>query len=391
MDSKEVAFLLGSGISIAVGLPDIYEITNSIYPLVDVYKSSNGRFYKGIPQNTDMFPEYLEYNKAISTVIAFCIYKLESYYNNLKYYQVNYEDIYYLISQTHDNLWGEWENPAIVDFEQELGENLNYFINNGLTFLDILANALTYIENMVWHSLTNMISNLENLKCILNASLDSEVKTTHIFTLNHDKVIERLFAKNKIKYTDGFGNPEIDVRYWNLSVFDEDYRIGLYKLHGSVNWFRFSANNSKNFRFGNVGDLKDIDHTKNINNELQLAFGPELLIGTSNKILNYPRSLYSEMFFRLHSTLKRIDSLIIVGYGFRDKAINSKIIEFMNCSSNNRLIIIDKKQIEFLREMARPAIQKSLDLWIRNKQLFYIDESIQNVDWNKIKKYYMEY
>jgi len=386
INNNEFAFLLGSGTSITVGLPDIYKITNNMYPLLDVYKESNGRFYKEIPNNTDVFSERLQYNNPISITIAFCIFKLRSYYSYLEYYQVNYEDIYYLISQIHDDLLREWENPAIVNFKKELEENLNYFINEEITYLDILANTLTYIENVVCYSLTNSIKDLKNLSFILNACLDSEYKTTHIFTLNHDKVIEKLFTKNKIKYTDGFGNSERSLRYWNPTEFDKDYRVGFYKLHGSVNWFRFSTDNGKNYRIGNTGNLKDIDHTKNIDDELQDVFGPELLVGTSNKILNYPRALYSEMFFRLHLVLKRVNVLIIIGYGFKDKAINSKIIEYMNYSINNKLIIIDKKPIEDLTKMARTAIKRESQLWIKNKQLHYFSESIKDFKWDKIKK-----
>src|SRR3989304_8404212 len=168
MSSNEIIFLLGSGPSIAMGLPNIYEITNALYPLVDIYKSSDNMFYIGQPPNNKQFPNYLEYNKPISTTIAFCIYKIESYYNYLKNYRVNYEDIYYLVTQIHDNLSGDYENPAIVTFQKELEDNLSYFLNNGLTYMDMISNTIGYIENMVWHCLSREIKNLKKMQCIVD-------------------------------------------------------------------------------------------------------------------------------------------------------------------------------------------------------------------------------
>jgi len=57
-------------------------------------------------------------------------------------------------------------------------------------------------------------------------------KKLDVFSLNYDSVIETFCEQNNIEYTDGFN------LYWNPDSFNEGRGINLYKLHGSLYWFK---------------------------------------------------------------------------------------------------------------------------------------------------------
>ena len=50
-----------------------------------------------------------------------------------------------------------------------------------------------------------------------------------------------------------------------------------------------------------------------------------LLMGTFNKMLLYTASLWGELHCHFHHSLSRDSALVVCGYGFRDKGINTKI------------------------------------------------------------------
>ena len=100
-----------------------------------------------------------------------------------------------------------------------------------------------YIHDIVWHSLTTQPADLDYLICVKDACRAKEFSSVDIFTLNHDTVIEQFLDLSHVKYTDGFGPPINDVRYWSPERFeDHSYNVRLLKLHGSVNWFLFKPN-----------------------------------------------------------------------------------------------------------------------------------------------------
>ena len=83
----KIAFLIGSGTSITLGLPDTQKITDSIFPLKDVLLSSDSHFYIGKPNIG--IPEESEYNEIINKILAFIIEEIKGsdkyHYKNTKY------------------------------------------------------------------------------------------------------------------------------------------------------------------------------------------------------------------------------------------------------------------------------------------------------------------
>ena len=53
-----------------------------------------------------------------------------------------------------------------------------------------------------------------------------------------------------------------------------------------------------------------------------------LLVGTFNKVSEYSQGIFRELHYRFRRTLHKADQLVVCGYSFGDKGINSEIIEW---------------------------------------------------------------
>ncbi|MHB8278687.1 MAG: hypothetical protein ACYDIA_13680 [Candidatus Humimicrobiaceae bacterium] len=58
---SEFVFLIGSGLSCAAGLPSVEKITDEVFDIEDVYKFTDGHFYKSkCKPSKELFLKYYE-------------------------------------------------------------------------------------------------------------------------------------------------------------------------------------------------------------------------------------------------------------------------------------------------------------------------------------------
>ena len=148
----------------------------------------------------------------------------------------------------------------------------------------------------------------------------------NIFTLNYDGVIEVYCQKNNISYTDGF-NP-----LWDPTDFTNDYQVHLFKLHGSLYWFKggdgvFIKVPIKGLH---IGDIKYLTNE----NVSEMMIYPEL---EKNK----QEIVYSSLFQRFREELNKSDICVIIGYSFRDKDIRESIFDALSSKPNLWLILVN--------------------------------------------------
>ena len=87
----------------------------------------------------------------------------------------------------------------------------------------------------------------------------------------------------------------------------------------------------------------DAEHARGPDGELldYPAMGrPLFLTGTFNKILSYQSGIYADQHYRFHEALMNADALVVIGYGFRDKAINSRIVAWAERPGERRMIVV---------------------------------------------------
>ena len=82
--------------------------------------------------------------------------------------------------------------------------------------------------------------------------------------------------------------------------------------------------------------------------------------------------------------MQNMDYLIISGYGFGDRGINTLIIEWLYSSINHKILLINKNPRGLL-ESSRGSIRNKWLIWKNSKRILFITKKIQNVTWKEIK------
>lgn len=155
-------------------------------------------------------------------------------------------------------------------------------------------------------------------------------------------------------------------------MLDNNEKINLYKIHGSVNWHEFDEESWTDRRICKVSQkMYWLKPRKSI-----------LLIGTDNKLSAYIRGVFLELFYRFYKSLNKSDILIIVGYSFGDKGINDQIFDWL-LTGNNRMIIIDP-YVENLEEKMSPGLYSE---WDKRNKIVPIKEYIENITLEHLGQY----
>jgi hypothetical protein len=390
---ERITFLLGAGISIPAGMPPTNDITEQILSGDGVAYNSDGTYYPNGGNNAD--PYYIAPIRLITRFLTKIKEEINSYYSKDQNCQTNYEELFYFCSQVYDSETGEYENLALKPFTEKLIEFYNQVIQNPFDeinrewdFHRLLGESLNYISDVVWRLLIHSPTRINHLDCIVDVYKDSNIKKLDIFTLNHDTVIEQVLLSKGISLNLGFSKPLEGVRYWNTSILEEEScKIRLIKLHGSINWFRFQSNSiAQGIEAIGIPANWDIWHVKTPTGELQHALGgrPEFLAGTFNKILQYSTGIYADLHSLFRKLLRKSELLVISGYSFHDKGINSQIVEWMYLSPKNRILVIHQKPNDLINQ-SRGAINRNWAKWREENRISVINKWIEDITWQEIK------
>lgn len=407
MNSDSIIFLFGAGVSIPAGTPNIKDITEAVISGNNVIRYSDctycilkpdGYTYLLNDMQSIKTPGYNMYREQVDRILKFINLikiEIEKYYKNWPSRSINYEDIYFAIDQFYNCESGEYDNPAIKPFIEKYLPDIMPLLSGPYNYIDdrcepyqLADEAMNYIRDIVWQKLALIPNNIDYLKTLFESCISDNQRQLEIFTLNHDMVIESALKKAEIKFCDGFSEPEGKMRYWDPTTFNSiESNVKLFKLHGSINWFRYRPDNGCRYNdYVGIPLDFDIDHIKDSSGRFQMPLDgrPMILVGTFNKMLNYTYSLYSEMHFQFHRALRENNIIIISGYSFSDRGINTKIAECLYNSKRNKLIIIHP-EIKELKKNACGSIRNNWDEWYNNKQLILINKGIENTTWDKIE------
>lgn len=190
---------------------------------------------------------------------------------------------------------------------------------------NIDEDRLREIKNLIQSYIRKKCEDIKSVEYFWPLEGMSKNKKLDIFTLNYDGTIEIFCEEKGIKYTDGF-EPD-----WNTKRFEDDEsKINLYKLHGSLYWFRTKSNKTikvpmKGLQTSLVKYLTDEEVS-------EMMIYPTL---EKNKQLG----VYSWLSQKFKDELNNSDVCVIMGYSFRDEDIRDSIIEALSSNLNLWLII----------------------------------------------------
>jgi hypothetical protein len=109
------------------------------------------------------------------------------------------------------------------------------------------------------------------------------------------------------------------------------------------------------------------------------------LTGTFNKILSYPTGIYADQHHRFHESLAAAERLLVVGYSFRDKAINARLVAWSARPGLRRMVVIHRDPIG-LGTGARGAIRNKWIDWQRRGLLTFLPEHLSaGTSWHAIR------
>ena len=360
--TKQISILLGAGFSMPAGYPSAKELNQRVRETKkeDLKINSNGivvnaRYYPDL----ETFSSYSDkYNELIEAI---------KYYNNQKNGNFDYEEFYdYLEKEIQKD--ADFRRYYESKYEIKHGD----FFCNSLT--DIYSQILTFYiqpDNSKSHS-----PYCAFVKCVMENADKGNIM--HIHTLNHDRLFEDLF---KGKYSDGFtlenspyfvdclikGFPSIDIPYYK-----EDYteNIRLYKLHGSLDQYRYSEDNVAKATWVKVPSGYDFTEIKDKRgNRCWYNYHPDFLTGKTSKMKDYDKSFYKTLLSHFETNIEESESIVIIGYSGGDERIN----EILKKGNGKRSIILPSKDQKFIDEM-------------ENAGWKVIDKKIEEVSYEDLEK-----
>lgn len=375
--------LLGSGVSIPSGLPDVQKITENI--LYDEYHMhTDSTFYKGKGQS---FSGGFEKTARIQDFLKTLKKEIDAN-NNQR--ESNYEDLYYVCNQIYEHSLGEFENPLIVPFLSdfrsnnfELFETIHVMGSMEFDYRILSHYSLIFIQCVVWDSLSFNNEPI-GFKLLIDILKSNKVEQNFLVTLNHDLLLEILLKQHELPYDDGFTHTDGDVIYFDRCAFKSSkHKIQLIKLHGSLDWFRFSSYDENGTRKINYAKTLNNDrwHCRNNDGELLVNLDgiPRFLTGTNNKLLDYTLDFYKILQNKFSEILSQNSKVLISGYGWNDIGVNKFLFSWIDSKPENTIILLHRNPEE-LRANSKSALIYRFDELKKSGKLILVEKWLCDLD-----------
>lgn len=358
-NKRNLLILVGSGSSSAVQMPSTDKLTCAIL--------------------SDEQNPIIKVLKYINSV-------LHDFYGPV--HNVTYEDLYHIVDQIWASYIRQYPNPIVSSFIKEhwcqlegllKGISGPYRGRRDETIEKAFSEIRQFIAIDIIKRLRKIPPDLESLSLYKDICNDNSYERIDIFILNHDLVLEYFLKKKNIKFNDGFKGKALSndqtLLCWDYDSYkDSSNNIHIYKLHGSVDWI-FQDDGGPKIRC-KATDLSDFT-------TYDVSDSNGILIGNSNKILEYNRGIYRDLFELFHSRLRKSARLIICGYGFRDRGVNSFFNEWIAEPSNKAIVVNRRDKIE----VSSTSFGHTWDKLISSGKLVFTECWLGEIDWPSLKGY----
>ena len=154
-----------------------------------------------------------------------------------------------------------------------------------------------------------------------------QLRPLSIFSVNYDTCIEQFCNVHRLEYQDGF-----DIN-WNPRVFErENADIMLYKLHGSIIWYRSDR----------AGYMKLPIMTDEASIRLITGERAESLMLYPMQKLGYEEPML-DLLTRFRNALHDCRVLVVVGYSFRDAHLQRIVLDAARSNPDLTIVLVDPK------------------------------------------------
>jgi len=305
----KVALFLGAGASRAFGYPTTLEFAQT---LKKVLSNEEKRIYESMLAFTQT-PDIENVLRILDLTIEFC---------SIPYAQALCKHADFSVDSN-----GGKASHLILD--------LNKFVSSCKNLKGTIVNELHTQYEFDRNRLSDIIAYYNSLDLILGQF--NRAAKLHIFTTNYDSVFERfcIDSGREIEFTCGFStdyrsgrqfwSPE-ELRNWK---YDEIRSQGfwVYKLHGSLDW-----------RETEDEKIERVPTEEKVSSRTR-RYKSNILIYPAQK--NYETE---EPFRRLQKyfveVLNRHKLCLVIGFSFRDPAINNVFLDFLGFNRKRRLVVV---------------------------------------------------
>lgn len=384
-ERSKVGFLLGAGVSLACDAPTTAQLTEALLSeRIPYERDPNGRYRWRAPGVG--VPDVL-LDQQVSPYLKCLERKVAAYYDTLpeptsrSARPVNYEDLAYLTVQVLETMNRDRDNPALMAFVHELTLELPTTLD---TLYETAEEALHLISDHVCGHLASLAARPGHLACVRDACAANAGAFPPILSLNHDLLIEQMLREARLPVNDmlqrGAGGRQA------LQVSLDPDKVNLLKLHGSINWFRWrpSPPRARHDRWDRwIGALDEESARRNWNGDDR----PLILVGRFNKELAYAGAPFTELFTSARTALREVSTLVISGYSFGDKAVNTMIIDWIyGVPKGQRQIAIAHEDCATLRYDSRGAFGNKWDGLVGEGVLVELGKFLRDFTWEELRK-----
>lgn len=318
---------------------------------------------------------------------------------------VNYEDLAYLAAQIRDDWLGQYETPALRPLICSALDSLPGVSSEG-KLGELAGHVVDYIADAVAGMLARKPSQSKYLGIFRKAASDCRLEEVNLFTLNHDRLLDQFLRSKGVAVVDGFDEENnLGVRKWNPALFDcwrthvATPAVRLFKLHGSIDWRRFCPQEAQGDEhalnpwveeYVGIRSNPALANAKDGQGRTHEEFDRALfLAGTFNKMFDYLNHVFLELHYRFHRTLAESARLVVCGYGFGDKGINNRIVDWMCLSTGQgkrKLILIEPRSLEAVRLSSRGAMAGKLMTWKAEGSFVHLKDQVEDVTWDRLSE-----
>ena len=367
---------LGSGVSLASNLPGVSEIR------AELFKTKGDiRLLKLFELLVELDTDYLDNSapfKDSSGRYGFTgqIFRTET----------TYEDLFYLIDQIVTNGEGLKADLTVGSFTDLVRMKGRSFLK-GRTKIEqavdlhrMAINARRFIENKVATLLR--ANKVKGLDLIIELAKSPLIPKLNIITLNHDTLVEQLLTAKNIEFTDGFGEPDGDIR-WFEDKFSDDFKVRIIKLHGSISWWNQAGNDviqpqiitehhPDRWRNAKGESIKDIRKT------------PSFLTGVS-KVYSYNRGIFADQHYRFLQLLHSDDLMVMSGYGWGDIPINFQLQNWLARGNGNTLVLLHQDPTYLANNSLE--LRHVYTKYTKSRKIIPVEKWLSEISFSEIKKF----
>ncbi|MCH7962369.1 MAG: SIR2 family protein [Bacteroidetes bacterium] len=381
----KTTLLIGSGVSFYSDIPDISYITNNILTSDKIGRGTDTNYYLEGYLGYSIQSYLNGYVSKCQKLINHVKLSIDQFYTHIQLeHQTNYEDIYYVLRQIEDSYQLEYENPSTLKLIEYLLVEMNL---NRDHLKELITESTRFIECIVWQSIDKPFSKFDQFNMIIDLRQSLQLET--ILSLNHDLVLEKWLTENSIAFDDGFHLDGKKLPEWK-GFTNESKNIKLCKVHGSIDWFEFRITKLKTYDNlvkvpGNtyVERIHEIDNSFTAPNSSR----PSLLIGTFNKMWGYLSGIHEIMYEELKKSIINSDIIIISGYGFGDKGINTRLTNWLARENSKKMIIINPNKDSLISNSRGSYKINIMTNQTKHPKVELIEKKFEEVTFEEIKRY----